>query len=469
MKTKIFALLMAVVMLLSLTLIGCSDKAADKGDKKDAGKANDQVATQDAKVEIAPEEYVERLFDNSIADFKGTLEESLKNTRTTLSIGDLTQILTLADVDTTEMPPLSDITLDLYSSTTDYDVAYASAMLDKTLCDTSLFITNNGDFIISSNLVEGAYSITLEELLALIGEGGALPYNFSEISKYDNEFTINLYVKYAELFYNAILKHADITATDNGDTVSATLRISPEGIAAIIAEFAETIKNDTELIEYINLLLTSEGLDPISADDIVVDTDEIIKELEAVDFYIEVNMTIDKYTVFAKKTDIIFNLDGEQLTIAITSEDENNFDAVVSVGEYSMFELKLEVKSTDDSCFIKLAIIEDGTDLSSIVLDAKDGVAEFSVTTATGEFVAITGKYEISDKMFKYMLESITYMDETLDLTPSKIALAVETDVTLPALPQNTKELLTLTESELSTLAMQLVFNSGILNYVNIY
>ena len=219
MKTKIFALLMAVMMLLSFTLIGCSDKAADKGDAKASENNVEKVSETVDEAPATPEGYVERLFDNSIADFKETREESLKNTRTTLSIGDLTQILTLADVDTTEMPPLSDITLDLYSSTTDYDVAYASVMLDKTLCDTSLFITNNGDFIISSNLVEGAYSITLEELLALIGEGGALPYNFSEISKYDNEFTINLYVKYAELFYDAILKHADLTATDNGDTV----------------------------------------------------------------------------------------------------------------------------------------------------------------------------------------------------------------------------------------------------------
>lgn len=467
MKTKIFALLMAVVMLLSLTLIGCSDKAADKGDKKDAGKANDQVATQDANVEIAPEEYVSNAFDKSIADAKDSIQESLKNQRITLSIGDLNQILTLADVDTTEMPPLSDITLDVYASAADHNVITGSVMLGETFCDLSAFFTSNGDIVFSSNLVEDTYSITLEEIIALSGEEATLPFEISEYFKYNNAYMADIYVRYVELIFDLILEHAELTATDNGDTVSATFVITPEDIAAIIAEIVETAKNDTALWDYINFNLVNSGLDTVSADDIEFNADEIINALESVDFSAEINMTVDKDTVFVKSTDIIANVEGEQFTISITSEDENNMDFVMTIGEYG--EVTCNVEATDDSCIMNFAVVEEGTTIMAVDLDAKDGVAVLSITTANGGALSITGKYEISDKMFKYMLESISSGGATLDLTPSKIALATEIDVTLPDIPKNAKEILTLTESELSTLAMQLVLNSGILNYVDIY
>ncbi|MBQ4556570.1 MAG: hypothetical protein IJA60_02860 [Clostridia bacterium] len=450
MKKRLFALALAVLMLLSLSLVGCSKNNVEDG------TVNGGESTNAPVVEKTPAEYLSAAIDGAFAEESKTvsfLESMEKGGRTTLSVGNIEPLLALAGVDTATIPPISDIAFDIYvGNNGSYAAEAISAKIGDTLCDITAFIDPE-KIVLSSAQVPATYSITFEELFSLAEV--ELPFTASDLMKYDDAFFEALVTKYCDMAEELLLKNAALGKKDDGDNVIVTLELTPESLAAIVTPIVEAISADEELIGFVTLAYGEESAAAVK--DLANQTGTIAEDLTEAGFSLKADITLDKTTSAFKVMDMVIVAEDDPLNVTVENGDD--FKIVLAADDQA-----INITVTDTGA--TLSVTEGATELVNATATFADGNAVVNCISEGTELFNLTGSYEVTDTTFTFVFDEIKAEDVVIDLSTYEIAIAVDLNATAPTMPETATSILDLTEEELQNILFQFIANSGIMAYL---
>lgn len=426
MKTKALALLLAMLMLACLAFTGCGAK------------------------ELAPEEYVKKAIDVSMAEATKKIEP----VKVTLGVGDILPILEMAGQDTSAIPPVEDIALDFYAgSDTDF-VMQLSALVNHSLCDAMVgYKVADNEVVASSNLVSSTYGVKLEDLLV----GMTMP-SVTEMK--------DSYLALVEPVYDSILKNSTVTKTEGKGEVTVHLAMDAEGIINMAIEVMELLANDAFFADYFSTVAYTDINEVVA--EMKADKDDIIAEGNDLGIALTLDMVINKSTYMMTGADMTFTADGQTMTMDMVNK-EGDMSVKLDIPETAS--ISYSALYTKDTLDLDVKVVSYDYEAFTMTVDAdgKEAVAKINVPS---EGVEVTAKadYTVSKNGFAATLTSVGMDGVALDVSDMGITLSAESGASVPAIPDAEKNLFEMSEDELELLGQEFILNlvskAGLLSYM---
>ena len=458
MKTKFLAFFMAVLMVLCLAFASCGEKDTDEGGNVGGnvgGNTNVEVE------ELTAEEYVLNAFKVDTEN-----SESPTSVHIGAGVGNIGAILGMVGADTSAMPPIGDVALDIYSD----DSAAAgvvSAIVNNVPLEVLLGVdAKNGTVAIDSELLSATYGFSYVDFYEAT-TGMAFPTFSTE----DQEKLVNACIDIAEGIGELIVNNSTLSKA-NGAI----------GKVNVVAEMDSRQCADF-VYGAVELIMTNEVFNEYYAN-MGVDFSELKEEIESdkESFYdgaadaklsATVMLSVDKQTNVADGIKIDITADEETITVTAT-ETDSSVSLNIAFSDMATVAFDATYSDTTLVCNFDIStpdfVIEAGVDAKNgkgIVTVKVDGEIDYE---AVNTVMSMEFDYTVSGKKVELLVNKISVDETSLDLSDAEITVTFETDCNVPEIPAIDKPITDFSENgDLYAMAQELAMNfltkTGLMQY----
>lgn len=319
--------------------------------------------------------------------------------------------------------------------------------------------------VVSSNLFDDSYLLSVEALKLLLGSGSAGQMAggiFSgEVGGMSQNPELSAIInKYVTLLGRAISSASENKLTIDGESVGVKVTFNGDSVKKIVKDLYTEAKNDQTLKKLI--LEAVEKADPDDYDEIAAEYDKFFASEDGLnELFREINEYADLKLVFNVVADRNYKLrscgaeltaDGNKAVVEYsTSIKDSEKSSVLTVsykdaedGEEGEYVLTETLKTENGASSYALKLLADGMELSIVDLELKaDGV----YTVTVGGMAAVKGTYSSKNGKTEITVREAAVGFETVELN---ISVTVDSKATLPEFPTDYKMLSELSGKELA-------------------
>lgn len=401
MKKRIFAFLLAALMLVGLCLAGCGEK------------------------ELTAEEYLRASINADIKAAQKTPD--FDSAKLSVGVGNIGYLLDFMQVDTDGMPAIDDILLDICGNTDGNANIALSALVNDAECNFNVgFNAEQLTFVLASNLMKGTYGISIDDVMENAGlDLDELPFMDTEAV----EALVNDVLGYAEPITDLLVANSTLTKTEGEKgKVVVTMEMNAAQYANFAMGILDLIRNDTVIADFFKAY--DIDLEEELFEDYDEYKDEIPAEFEELGMSMKMDLTINKKTYVAEEASGIITIDGETITMSAVETDGN---MAISM---EMMDVVLDFSATydDKNCNASFKMEYDGEEIN-VDLTAENGKAKLELDVDGYDEISasISGDYTVGKNKFELLLTEVEVSGLAIDLSEAEITVSYETNCDVPA------------------------------------
>ncbi len=439
---KYLALLLALLM---ICMAGCVATV-------ETGETTAET-TEEAPVLLTAEDYFLKAFEKDIADYM-EYANSYKTASMSVGVANIDYLLSLFAMNNLPIPKLSDVKLEMSADSESMVANYVlSAKVNDHDANIGLGIDMT-DFNMSiySNLFEDVIGINYSEMV-----GMEMP-DMSSYVQFCYDFTENYVMLCGEL----IMEHnSGVELTDNGETVTVTVKIGGEDMYNLVKELIGALAADEEFTKFMSEMYQ------VDFADVKEEFDDGAADMKAemVDSGVTLTLAadIDKVTFACYHADVEIT-DGTETVVISADEMEGAATVAIKVNDEVAFDFSY-VTATDTFA-ADFALVSVGANCAGHI-SAEDGNFDIAINVTASEYdwdagkevevehaVSLNGTYTVEGNKYTVTVGSISYNEITIDLAKAGITLSYELGDEVPAIPAVTKDFLDITDEEGQALIM---------------
>ena len=441
---KYFAVILAFLM---ICMAGCTATV-------EVGETT-AVTTEETPALLTAEDYFLKAFEKDIADY---MEYANANKNGSMSVGveNVDYLLSLFAMNNLSIPKLSDVLLEMSADGEKMVANYVlSAKVNGHDANIGLGL-DMADFnmAIYSNLFEDVIGIDYAEITGI---------EMPDMSSY-GQFMYDFVETYGMLCGNLIMKHnSGVELTDNGETVTVTVKIGGEDAYNFAAAIMDALAADENFVKFVSELYQVDFAE-VKAE---FDASAADTKAEMADSGITLALAadIDKVTFACYHVDVEVT-DGTETIVISADETEGAGSLTLNADDEVVFELDYASEADSFNADFSLEVAEeDGT--CSGYIKAEGGNFDVAVNVTAVEYdwnagkevetkhmVSLKGTYTVEGGKYTVTIGSISYNEITIDLSKAGVTLSYELGGEAVALPTVTKDFYDITDEEGQALIM---------------
>ncbi|MBQ4151229.1 MAG: hypothetical protein IJC81_05460 [Clostridia bacterium] len=484
---KYLSLLLAILMILSVSLYGCGVEEVTKKDSEEeteevekteeAEKAEETEVNYEDIPLLSAEEYFMENINAEMADY----EKISDNMRISFAVADPLAIAKqIPDYEEPEEQiPVKDLVLNLFTNTeqTVTVIDFAGKINDKDATATLYADAEKREAILASNLIKEVYSLPAAEEEA----GVTVSFNNQDMTELVQFFVDNM-----DEIYKILLDNSTTEVVDNGKVATVKLTVTASQLYDMGEAMYITFADEEAWVSYIESFVLMTEYTEMTYEDLLAELaankESTKAEFEELKLSINWDTDFDKLTNMPVKYDLVVNINdvawtiayelkGDAATVVIDIPDIHT--ALEDVTDVSAMpkaiKMTMDVVDTDDKTAITVAL-EMGDVSACMTFEAKDGKFDISLDAKTPEYeyveeevtevwegeeytyidyveklvgttetsLSLAGTYKYNEKTFEIVPATFVYNDLEIPLDVANIRIDGEVGCNLPEAPAAT-------------------------------